>query len=73
MQSKTEKIKQALIDGDVNLAISTASKFFDRGDDTKLFQQAKSAIENPGFYRQIGKSPEGIITRAKDRLIERFA
>jgi hypothetical protein len=73
MKSKTEMIKEAILrDGNMAKAITIASKFFDKSADTQLFKQAKSAMENPSFYRQIGKNPATIIAAAEERLMERF-
>lgn len=70
--SKSKQIAALLENGEVKKAIAVASRFFDKSDDTKLFKQAKSAIENPSFYIQIGKNPEHIISMATDRLKARF-
>ena len=70
--TKSDKIKAALISGDKVRAISIASKFFDRSEDTRLYQQAQAAIGNPGFYRQIGKDPDAIIAAAVESLNHRF-
>lgn len=70
--TKSDKIKAALISGDKVRAISIASKFFDRSEDTRLYQQAQAAIGNPGFYRQIGKDPEAIMDAAVAALSQRF-
>lgn len=73
MKSKTEMIKDAILcDGNMAKAITIASKFFDKSADTQLFKQAKSAMENTSFYKQIGKDPAAIIAAAEARLIERF-
>ena len=73
MKTKTDIIKNALANGDTRKAISVASKFFDRSDETRLYKQAQSAICNPGFYRQIGKDPDAIIAAAVENLEARFA
>ena len=73
MITKSDQIKAHLSAGDNLKAISMASKFFDRGEDTHLFKQAQSAAQNPGFYRQIGKDPAAIIAAAVVRLTQRFA
>jgi hypothetical protein len=70
--TKSDKIKAALISGDKVRAISIASKFFDRSEDTRLYQQAQSAANNPAFYRQIGKDPEAIVDAAVAALSHRF-
>lgn len=72
MNTKTATIKRALISGDNKKALSIASKFFDKSADTQLYKRAKSAIENPGFYRQLGKDPAAIIDIAVSRLKEVF-
>lgn len=72
MKTKTDIIKNALANGDTRKAISVASKFFDRSDETQLYKQAQSAIGNPGFYRQIGKDPDAIIAAAVESLTHRF-
>lgn len=64
IESKTSKIKNHIEAGDYKKAISIASKFFDKSDRTKLYKQAQSAINNPSFYRQIGKDPDAIINEA---------
>ena len=74
MKSKTEMLKDAILhDGNMAKAITIASKFFDKSADTQLFKQAKSAMENPSFYKQIGKDPAAIIAAAEARLIHRFS
>lgn len=72
MKTKTNQIKAALAVGNKKKALSIASKFFDRSEDTALFKQAKSAEENPSFYRQIGKDPEAIIEAAMMVINKRF-
>lgn len=72
MQSKSDKIRAALISGETNKALSLASKFFDRSDETRLYQQAQSAANNPSFYRQIGKDPDAIVNNAIAALTQRF-
>ena len=70
--TKSDKIKAALISGDKVRAISIASKFFDRSEETQLYKQAQAAIGNPRFYRQIGKDPDAIVDAAVTRLRARF-
>ena len=72
MERKTDIIRDALARGDNRKAISVASRFFDRGADTQLFKQAQGAVNNPQFYRQIGKNPDAIIAAAIARLNHRF-
>ena len=72
LATKSDKIKAALQAGDTARAISLASKFFDRSDETRLYQRAQSAANNPAFYRQIGKDPDAIVAAAVDALTRRF-
>lgn len=43
MENKSDKIRAALANGDTRKAISLASKFFDRSDETQLYKQAQAA------------------------------
>ena len=70
--SKSEQIKKMLLAGKKIKAISIASKFFDKSEDTKVFKQAASAILNPSFYKQIGKDPDEIINTASRILEKRY-
>lgn len=72
MKTKSDIIKDALANGDTRKAISVASKFFDRSEETQLYKQAQAAIGNPRFYRQIGKDPDAIVDAAVTRLRARF-
>jgi hypothetical protein len=72
MQSKTNTIREAIAAGDTRRAVSIASKFHDRSEDTKLFKTAQDCYTNPAFMRQVGKDPAAIIAQARARLMERF-
>jgi hypothetical protein len=54
-------------------AISIASKFPRLGCEKERITRAQSAINNPGFYRQIGKDPANVIDDGKAALKERYA
>ena len=49
MENKSDKIRAALAIGDTRKAISVASKFFDRSDETQLYKQAQAAIGAHAF------------------------
>jgi hypothetical protein len=72
MQSKTERIKTALADGDWLSALRTASRFHDRSTDTLAFKRGFDAYQHPEFYRQLGKDPDKLISAAIKRLQARF-
>jgi hypothetical protein len=72
MQSKTERIKTALADGDWLSALRVASHFHDRSNDTLTFKHGFDAYQHPDFYRQLGKDPEKLVGAALTRLLARF-
>lgn len=72
MKTKVAQIQEAVTSGDNKKAISIASKFFDKSEDTKIFKTAQSAILNPSFYKQIGKNPEDLVALAVAKIKERF-
>jgi hypothetical protein len=54
MQSKTERIRTALANGDWLSALRMASHFHDRSNDTLIFKRGFDAYQHPDFYRQLG-------------------
>jgi len=72
MLNKSEQIARLLKSGQDKKALSLAAKFFDRSGETKIYQQAVSAINNQGFYKQIGKDPVAMHASAISLLRERF-
>lgn len=72
MKTKVAQIQEAINMGDNKKAISIASKFFDKSEDTKIFKAAQSAILNPSFYKQIGKNPEDLVVLAVAKIKEKF-
>lgn len=73
MKTKTGAIREALEAGDMAKALSIASKFFDKSEDTKLYKLAASAALSPTFYRELGEDPDAIVEHAYQNLIERFS
>jgi hypothetical protein len=53
-------------------ALRIAAHFFDRSDATKAFQRGMNANNHPGFYRQLGKEPQEVVTAALEILAKRF-
>ena len=70
--SKLSKVLDAMDAGDWRLAISIASKFGDLGKQAERITRAQSAINNPDFYRQLGKDPSEILAEGKSAMHERF-
>jgi hypothetical protein len=71
-QSKSERIKESLKDGDWVAALRLASRFHDRSSDTATFKRGFVAYRHPGFYRQLGKDPDQLVTAAVALLRGRF-
>jgi hypothetical protein len=72
MQTKTDQIRTAWFRGDRIAALRIAARFFDRSDATKSFQRGMNANNHPGFYRQLGKEPQELVTAALALLQKRF-
>jgi hypothetical protein len=49
-----------------------AARFFDRSNETMIFKRGMDANNHPGFYRQLGKDPQGLIRAALVLLQKRF-
>jgi hypothetical protein len=62
MSCKTDQIRTAWAAGDQMGALRIAAHFFDRSDATKAFQRGMDANNHPGFYRQLGKAPQQLVT-----------
>jgi hypothetical protein len=71
--TKCDKIRAAWAIGDQIGALRIAARFFDRSDVTKAFKRGMDAHNNPGFYRQIGKDPDLLLTAALQLLARKFS
>ena len=72
MKAKLDILRERWAAGDTVGALSIASKFFDRSDETILFKRAQGALQNPSFYRQMGKDPDAIAAAAFDAMAAKF-
>lgn len=72
METKLSKVLAAMDAGDWTRAFSIASKFGRLGDAKEAITRAQSAIHNPGFYEQLGQSPETVIDAGKSAMRARF-
>lgn len=59
--------------GEWRKALSLAAKFHDLGAHKKQITRAHDALQNPEFYRQIGKDPEALVREGVEALKERYA
>jgi hypothetical protein len=72
MQTKLSQVLAAMDSGDWRKAFSIASKFGDLGTQKEAITRAQSAINNPSFYRQIGRDPDEAIKAGGAAMRERF-
>ena len=72
MQTKTDQIRAAWDAGNRIGALRIAAQFFDRSTATKTFQHGMNANNHPGFYRQLGKEPQELVTAALELLAKSF-
>jgi hypothetical protein len=72
MRSKTGQICSAWFRGDRIAALRIAARFFDRSNETMIFKRGMDANNHPGFYRQLGKVPQELVTAALALLEKRF-
>jgi hypothetical protein len=72
MICKSDQIRAAWGAGDRIGALRIAARFFDPSSDTKTFKRGMDAYNNPGFYRQLGKDPEQLMTAALELLAKKF-
>lgn len=61
IETKLSKLKSAWSSGDRVEALRIAAAFPRLGAEKRAITQAWAALQNPGFYRQIGKDPEDLI------------
>ncbi len=72
METKLSQVLAAMAAGDWRRAFSIASKFGDLGAQKEQIMRAQSALNNPSFYRQIGRDPKAAFEAGKEALRARF-
>lgn len=70
--TKTESVKQFVLNEQWGEALSVASKFRRLGKYKNAITQAASARQNPRFYQQIGKDLDAIEASGKAGLVMMF-
>ncbi len=71
--SKLSRIRDAAQQGDWHGALRIASKFYELGEHKEAITRAWSAIQNPQFYRDIGKEPDTLIAEGVTALKARYS
>jgi len=72
METKSQKIRDALAAGDRFGALRIAARFHDRSNDTLTYKRGLDAHSSPAFYRQIGQVPEQLKAAAVELLENNF-
>ena len=73
MQRKIDTLRNLMDAGDWPAAIRFAAKFPRLGTERDAILRAKVALNNPKFYRQIGRSPQQLLGEATNALKLRFS
>jgi len=72
MESKSQKIRDALAAGDRIAALRIAAHFHDRSANTLIYKRGFDAHSHPSFYRQLGQEPEQLTAAALALLETNF-
>lgn len=70
--SKLSLLKAAWERGDRSGALRIAAKFQELGEHKEAITRAWAAIQDPDFYRAIGKDPEALIAAGYAAMKERY-
>ena len=68
METKLQTLKNLWRGGDATGALRIAARFPQLGAERDAITKAWAAIQNPGFYRQIGKDPQQLIDDGFDAM-----
>ena len=72
METKSDKLKALLLEGNYAKALSMAAKFPRLGKHKDQIRLGHEANQNPNFYKQIGKNPEQLVQDGIAALKERY-
>jgi hypothetical protein len=72
VETKLNRVLAYMDGGDWRAAISLAAKFGQLGRHKEAILRAQSAINNPGFYTQIGHDLDAIMARGREAMRARF-
>jgi len=72
LETKLSKLKTAWLSGDRVGALRIAAAFPRLGAEKRAITQAWAALQNPGFYRQIGKDPEELIDDGMQAMVLKY-
>ena len=72
METKLSKLRAAWAAGDKAGALRIAARFHDRSPETKAFKRGADAMNNPDFYKQLGKDPVALRDAAYAAMAAKF-
>lgn len=70
---KIETLRALMASGDWPGAIRFAAKFPQLGSARDDILRAKDALNNPGFYRQLGRDPDALVSEGKAALCRSYS
>ena len=72
LRTKLSQLKGLMQVGDWNAALRLAARFQDLGEQKERITRAWAAIQNPAFYKEIGKDPAALRAAGIEALKERY-
>ena len=71
-ETKLNKLKKFMAAGDHTAALRLANSFGQLGPQKEAITRAWAALQNPEFYRAIGRPPEALIATGLAAIRERY-
>ena len=72
MTTKIEQLRAYMRQGDYRRALRLAAGWPRLGDAKEAIQRGWAAMNNPGFYREIGKDPEELVRLGIDAIRSKY-
>ena len=72
MQTKTERVRELVRNGELLPALRIAKDFRMLGDHRVTIQQGWAAYTNPSFYRGLRRDPDQMVCTALSALLELY-
>lgn len=72
MQTKLSKLKEYVSLGNNRAALKLAAGWEQLGEHKEAIERGWAAMQNPDFYRQIGKDPNELIKLGMEAIRERY-
>lgn len=72
METKLSKLEKAFRAGKYREALRIASKFHELGEQKEAITRAWAAVQNPGFYTEIGYDPARLEKTGIEAISKRY-